>query len=295
MSGSCAWFGVRKKAMPEASGGKTFLRRWQVACSVTSAPLPLDRLRLTLAPWLALRSLPTNTTTHIVRTAEKILSNRISAEAAFDDRGARAARRLRGEHRGRGLRVGDGAEQCGAGQRDRRTDSKIIGSLGDCARSAAECSIRISKGSGKSFGRSFQFWDEQWEGWFPRRCLSRSNPDRSSRARCRPGKTVAQINTLLNTSPLAGTTGVYKNVTWSLAQGGEYTGAHPLRVGSERSRERRPRKTISLPGTDAAADGISPSPRLRRFPRMRARRSSFRLDSIRRIISSPRSARSLSR
>ena len=42
------------------------------------------------------------------------------------------------------------------------------------------------------------------------------------------GTTVAQVNALLNTSPLAGTTGAYSGVTWSLGQGGEYTGANPF-------------------------------------------------------------------
>lgn len=40
------------------------------------------------------------------------------------------------------------------------------------------------------------------------------------------GPTVSQINTWLNTSPLAGTTGAYTGVTWSLNQGGEYSGAN---------------------------------------------------------------------
>ena len=42
------------------------------------------------------------------------------------------------------------------------------------------------------------------------------------------GPTVAQINTWLGTSPLAGTTGAYSGVTWALGQGGQYTGANPF-------------------------------------------------------------------
>ena len=70
------------------------------------------------------------------------------------------------------------------------------------------------------------------------------------------GPTVAQINAWLNTSPLAGTTGAYKNVSWSLVQGGEYSGAHPLEWEVTITGKHNTQNDL-VPGADAAAAGIA--------------------------------------
>lgn len=68
--------------------------------------------------------------------------------------------------------------------------------------------------------------------------------------------TIAGINTALNISPVAGTTGEYSNVTWSLVNGGEYGGAHSFEWEVTVTGTRTTQNDLD-PGANAAADGIA--------------------------------------
>ncbi len=124
-----------------------------------------------------------------------------------------------------------------------------IGSLGDELEASGVLAQDI-EGLGLSFGELFNFGTNNGNGGFL------GDAFRDQIAALLAGTTVAQVNALLGTSPLAGTTGAYENVTWSLVQGGEYVGAHPLEWEVTITGKHATDNDL-LPGADATAAGIA--------------------------------------
>lgn len=140
--------------------------------------------------------------------------------------------------------------------------NEIIGGLGDIGALGNELEksgvlAQGIEGLGVSVGELFNFGTSSGKGGFFAAAFRDQLDGLLNDPALQPtGPTVAQINTWLNTSPAAGTTGSYSNVTWSLSQGGEYTGStHPLEwevtIGGTRSTE-----NDFVPGQEAEDAGI---------------------------------------
>jgi hypothetical protein len=129
-----------------------------------------------------------------------------------------------------------------------------LGKLGN-ALEASGVLAQDLEGLGLSFGELFNFGTSDGLDGFLGNAF-RDQIDSLFQAALPTGPTVAQINTWLGASPLAGTTPGYSNVSWSLAQGGEYGGAHPLEWEVTIAGTRTTQNDL-VPGATAAGDGIS--------------------------------------